>query len=69
MNNIVPNMFGYAYNNRGQTLSYKDSTGYKFEYTYDADGRILTYKNAGGFWYEYFRDLGVCVVNKVVQKL
>ena len=60
---------GSTYNERGQELTYKNSSGYWYEKTYDNQGKELTYKDYAGEWYEYFYDLGIFVDTFNVYKI
>jgi YD repeat-containing protein len=47
---------GYTYDENGNLLTFRNSTGYWWERTYDAAGRVLTYRDSTGDWSEYTYD-------------
>ena len=68
--NIRPDIpIGYTYNEQGQILTYKSSSGYWYEYTYDNQGRYLTYKSSNSIWHEYFYDLCVYAADVGVYRI
>jgi YD repeat-containing protein len=41
---------GWTYDERGNYLTYKDSSGYWSECTYNASGNVLTINCSNGYW-------------------